>query len=77
MLDINLHFNHMNKFGNIEECYIVDNFAKDDKNYVIYKSSDSGYLYADLYEIVDDKLKIIPITKEEDYDIVDRYLESL
>ena len=77
MLDINIHFNHINNLGKLEDCYIVDSFNKDDKNFVIYKCENSSDLYADLYEIIDDKIKIIPITDKTDYDIVDRYLESL
>ena len=60
-----------------KECIIVDRFQKNNKNYLIYKEENNDDIYAALYEIIDDKLKIIPIEDEIDYDIVDEYLEEL
>lgn len=77
MLDIDVLFDYMDQFGTIRHYRIIDRFQKDNKNYMIYKEEGKEDLLADLYEIIDDKLKIIPITDDKDYDIVDEYLESL
>ena len=77
MLDINISFNHIDENGTIKEFIIVDRFSNNNKNYIIYKEDGKEDLYADLYEIVDDKIKIIPIDNDADYDIVDKYLENL
>ena len=77
MLDFNISFSRMDEKGNIIKYSIVDRFTKNNKNYIIYKEEGKEELHADLYETSDDKLIIIPIKDQSDYDIVDRYLESL
>ena len=77
MLDYDITFTQMDAQGNVIKYSIVDRFTKNNKNYIIYKEEGKDELYTDLYEISDDKLIIIPIKDQSDYDIVDRYLESL
>ena len=57
--------------------YNIDKSYKGNKNYIIYDINGSDDIYSALYEIIDDKIKIIEITDSKDYDIVDKYLENL
>ena len=77
MLESDIMFNYMNESGEIKQYKILDKFSESGKDFIIYQEEGKDDLYADLYEIIDDKLKIIPIQNDEDYDMVDRYLESL
>jgi len=70
-------FNYMDELGNIKTYTIIEKFSENNKNYIIFKEKNNDNLYSALCEYIDDKIKIIPIEKEEDYDIVDKYLESL
>ena len=72
-----ISFNYINKNGEIKKYIIVDRFNKNNKNYIIYREKDKDDIFASFYEIIDDKIKIIPIENEIDYDIVDEYLENL
>ena len=56
---------------------IIDKFNKENKDFIILKEDGSDEIYASFYEINDDKLKIIPITNDKDYDLVDEYLGEL
>ncbi len=71
-----ISFNYI-KDGKIQEYIIIDHFNKNNKDYLIYKESNSDELYASLYQIIDDKIKIIQITDDKDYDVVDNYLENI
>lgn len=76
MID-DIKFNLLNDSG-IEETYlIIDKFEKDDKKFILYQEENKDELYASFYEIIDDKIKLTKIEKDEDYDIVDEYLERL
>ncbi len=76
MID-DIKFNIINDNG-IEETYlIIDKFEKDDKKFILYQEENKDELYASFYEIIDDKIKLTKIEKDEDYDIVDEYLERL
>lgn len=76
MID-DIKFNLLNDSG-IEETYlIIDKFEKDDKKFILYQEENKDELYASFYEIIDDKIKLTKIENDEDYDIVDEYLERL
>ena len=77
MLDTDIVFNYMDNNGVLHEYNIIARFNKNNKNYMIYSETGSEEIYADLYEVIDNKIKIIPISNEEDYSVVDDYLESL
>ena len=77
MLDTDIVFNYMDNNGVLHEYNIIARFNKNNKNYMIYNETGSEEIYADLYEVIDNKIKIIPISNEEDYSVVDDYLESL
>ena len=77
MLEDNIKFNQIDEFGKMRNYIIIDRFSKNGKNYLIYEEEGIDKLYTSLFEIDDDKLKIIPITDNKDYDIVDEYLENL
>ena len=70
-------FNYIDEKGNVIKYIIVDKFSKNTKNYIIYEEENKEDLYGALYEIIDDKIKIIPIEDEKDYDIIDEYLDNL
>lgn len=72
-----ISFNYINQFGETKKYIITDQFNKDTKDYIIYQEEGKDDIYASLYEIIDDKIKIIPIENETDYNVVDEYLENL
>ena len=76
MID-DVSFNYLTEDGILKKYIIIDKFRNDNKNFIIYKEDNQDELYASIYEIIDDKIKIIPIDKEEDYNTVDKYLERL
>ena len=76
MID-DITFNYINENGETITYTIIDKFSKDNKNYIIYEEDINDNLYGALYEIIDDKIKIIPIEDEKDYDIIDEYLEKI
>ncbi len=73
MLENDIIFKYNNKMYTI-----IDRFSSNDKNYIIYKLDDKDDLYAALYKIDDNNnIQLFDITNEEDYDIIDKYLEKL
>ena len=76
MID-DISFNYINEEGNIIKYLIVDKFNFNNKNYILYKEIDKDDLYASYYEIINNSIKIMPILNDEDYDVVDKYLERL
>lgn len=73
MLENDIIFKYNNKMYTI-----IDRFSMKDKNYIIYKLDDKDDLYAALYKIDDNNnMQLFDITNEEDYDIIDKYLEKL
>ena len=72
-----ISFNYLTEEGLLKKYIIIDKFNKDTKDFIIYKEENKDELYTSLYEIINDKIKIIPIEKEEDYNTVDEYLERL
>jgi len=73
----NINFNMIDKDGVIKNFIILEKFNKNNKNYLIYKENGKDDLYAALYEVINEKIKIIPIENDEDYDVVDEYLENI
>ena len=76
MID-DITFNYIDEKGNTIKYVIVDKFTKNNKNYIIYEEENKEELYGALYEIIDDKIKIIPIDDDKDYDIIDEYLDNI
>lgn len=73
MLENDIIFKYNNKMYTI-----IDRFSMKDKNYIIYKLDDKDDLYAALYEIDgNNNIQLFDIINEEDYDIIDKYLEKL
>lgn len=77
MLDCDIVFDRIDDNGTIRQYRILETFEKNNKKYLIYKEDGNDDIYSALFNIVDDKIKIIPITNNSDYDVVDEYLESL
>lgn len=65
------------KNGLEKKIIIIDRPKINKNNYIIYKEENNNDIYASLYKIKDDKLILLPIENEEDYDIIDNYLERL
>ena len=66
--------------GNNIECDIIGLFSHEDKNLIIYTESSlekEKDVHASLYKIENNKLKLFPILKSEDWDLVDKYLEEI
>lgn len=76
MID-DIKFNVIDKNRNIKSYIIIDKFNKNNKNFIIYQEEYKDDLYASLYEISNNSIKLIPIENDADYDIVDEYLENL
>lgn len=72
-----INFNVIDNNGIVKNYIILEKFTKNNKNYLIYKEENKEDLYAALYEIVNETIKIIPIENDEDYDVVDEYLENI
>lgn len=73
----NINFKTIDNKGELKKYIMLDIFNKNNKNFIIYKEENKDDLYAALYEIVNETMKIIPIEDDKDYDIVDEYLESV
>ena len=56
-------------------CDIVSMFSYNGKNYIIYKYENN--LFASLYQMENQDVIVNSITDNSDFDIVDKYLESL
>lgn len=72
-----INFNVIDNNGIVKNYIILEKITKNNKNYLIYKEENKEDLYAALYEIVNETIKIIPIENDEDYDVVDEYLENI
>lgn len=57
------------------ECEILFTFKDNNKQFIVYMDNEEDIL-SSYYDINDDKLIITPITSDEDFDIVDKYLEE-
>lgn len=57
------------------KCELLFTFEKNNKKFIVYKDKEDDIL-ASYYEKKDDKVMIMPITNEEDYDLVDIELEK-
>lgn len=72
-----IKFNVIDNNGNVKNYIIIEKFIKNNKNYLIYQEENKEDLYAALYEIVNETIKLIPIENDKDYDVVDEYLENI
>lgn len=57
------------------KCEILFTFQKENKSFIVYKDKEEDIL-ASYYTIENDRLIIMPIQDEKDYDIVDMELEK-
>ena len=73
-------FEYMNEDREFIKYQILYDFSKNNKNYIIFKNvndENNEELFSALYEKTETNLKIIPIEDNQDYDVVDNFLESL
>lgn len=77
-MENNMSFNAKDEYGNNIKCNVIGMLKNNDKNFVMYtKKLDEEKIYASLYELNNEELILIPITLDEDWDIVDKYLEEI
>lgn len=57
------------------KCELLFTFEKNNKKIIVYKDKEDDIL-ASYYKKLGDKLIIMPITEDEDYDLVDIELEK-
>lgn len=68
-------FNVFDELNNKIECEVLFTFNENNKNFIVYKDSD-GDILASYYESYKDKIVVLPITDDNDYDIVDKKLNE-
>lgn len=68
-------FNVYNEKNQKINCEILFTFSEKNKNFIIYKD-DLNNILASYYNIFKNKVIILPITNDNDYDIVDNKLEE-
>lgn len=57
------------------KCELLFTFEKNNKHFIVYKDIEDDIL-SSYYKKIDDKLIIMPITDDEDYNLVDIELEK-
>lgn len=57
------------------KCELLFTFEKNNKHFIVYTDNEDDIL-ASYYKKLDDKLIIMPITDDEDYNLVDIELEK-
>jgi len=75
-----MNFSILNDEGKIINCNVIGIFKHEDKDFVVYtdESTDNEEIFASLYKLDDDdNIKLLPITDDKDWDLVDNYLEEL
>lgn len=68
-------FNIFDESNNKIECEVLFTFNENGKNFIVYKDNE-GDILASYYENYKDKIVVLPITIESDYDIVDKKLNE-
>ena len=68
-------FNIFDDKNNKIECEVLFTFKENNKNFIVYKDNE-GDILASYYESYKDKIVVLPITSEDDYDIVDEKLSE-
>lgn len=64
-------FKVYDSYSNIIECEILFTFEENNKKYIVYLDEFENIL-ASFYEVKENKLILIPIRDDEDFDRVDR-----
>lgn len=77
-----MNFEILDKLGKKIECNVIGTFESNNKNFILYTDGtevkEEKEVYASLYKLNDDNSMILlPITDENDWDLVDKYLEEL
>ena len=62
--------------GQKVSCDVIGVFKHNDKDFIVY-SDNTKEVYASLYKMDGDNVVLLPITDENDWNIVDKYLENL
>jgi len=76
-----MNFNVIDELGNVVDCDIIGMFSREDKKFIIYTDNtvidDEKEVLASLYKIEDNKMILLPIVNDADWDLVDKYLEEI
>lgn len=57
------------------KCEVLFTFKDNNKQFIVYMDNEDDIL-SSYYKVEDDKLIIMPIISDKDYDIVDKHLEE-
>lgn len=68
-------FNVYDDKNNKIKCDVLFTFSENGKNFIVYKDEE-GDILASYYESYKDKIVVLPITSDKDYDLVDKRLEE-
>lgn len=72
-----MYFKVVDDNGNIIKCDVIGVFNDKNRNFIVY-TNDNEEVYASLYELdKDNNMTLLEIEKEEDWDLVDKFLEEL
>ena len=71
----------INNNGEKNRCNIIGMFVNDDKSFIIYtdgsQDDNEKEVYASIYKIIDNNMVLMPILDENDWNLVDLYLEGV
>ena len=76
-----MEFNVINTNGEKISCDVIGMFVHDGKNFIIYTDNEitdgEKEVYSALYRLDGNNMILLPITDENDWDLVDKYLEDV
>ena len=68
-------FNVYDDNNNKIKCEVLFTFSDSGKNFIVYKDEE-GEVLASYYETYKDKIVVLPITSDKDYNLVDKKLSE-
>ena len=77
-----MNFEILDKTGKKIECNVVGTFESNNKSFILYTDgtevNEEKEVYASLYKLnYDNSMILLPITDDNDWDLVDKYLEEM
>lgn len=76
-----MNFNVIDNSGETVQCDVIGLFSYHDKNFIIYTDNNmvdrEKEVYASLYKLDKNNMILLPITSDEDWELVDKYLEDI
>ena len=76
-----MNFTIVDENGKKVFCDVIGVFQHNNKNFIVYTDNEldngSKEVYASLYKLKENRVVLLPITLESDWDLVDEYLANL